>query len=236
MVCDKPFSFLPGQYIDVLLEGEKNRSYSISSLPNDDSVIELHIRHVEGGFFSEYAFNKLEVDTLLQIEGPKGNFFWRSEHSNPILMIAGGTGFAPIRGMVEEILSNDPHRTIHLYWGGSKPQDFYHEQEVDQWLDVASNMRYTPVLFTSMDDWSGRIGSAVEAVVTDYPDLSAFDVYIAGPPVMVRQGISVFPAFGLPKEQLYTDAFEYARKTKRKAGMLTKLSNLFFRRKESAIV
>jgi CDP-4-dehydro-6-deoxyglucose reductase, E3 len=202
--------FQPGQYLDILLEGGRRRSFSIASPPHDSELLELHVRRVPGGGFTERLFMALHAGALLRIEGPVGQFTYR-EGSGPVLMIAGGTGFAPLKSMLRHILESGadakPTREIHLYWGARQASDVYEEALVHDWTRHHPHLHFTPVLSES---GPGRRGWVHEAVLADHPDLSAFEVYAAGPPAMIEAIRSTFPRQGLGPERLYFDSFDYA--------------------------
>jgi len=203
--------FQPGQYLDILLEGGRRRSFSIASPPHDSELLELHVRRVPGGGFTERLFGALHAGALLRIEGPVGQFTYR-QGSGPVLMIAGGTGFAPLKSMLRHILESaasvsQPTREIHLYWGARQPADVYEEALVLEWTRRYPQLHFTTVLSES---GAGRGGWVHEAVLADHPDVSAFDVYAAGPPAMIEAIRSTFPRQGLNPERLYFDSFDYA--------------------------
>jgi CDP-4-dehydro-6-deoxyglucose reductase, E3 len=214
--------FQPGQYLDVLLEGGRRRSFSIANPPHDSELIELHVRRVPGGGFTDRLFSPgggagvLETGALLRIEGPVGQFTYRSG-STPLLMIAGGTGFAPLKSMLRHVLENgvsDSHaRDIHLYWGARQPQDIYEEALLLDWVRRHPRFHFTAVLSESNDRGAGRqrrLGWVHEAVLADHPDVSSFEVYAAGPPAMIEAIRTSFPRHGLPVDRLYFDSFDYA--------------------------
>ena len=203
--------FLPGQYIDFILPEGKRRSFSLANPPHQDQTLELHVRYYDGGIFSEYAFNELKNNTLMKIEGPLGQFTLHNSE-RPIIMIAGGTGFAPIKSIIEHALKiNDP-RTIHFYWGARLKNDLYIDNLVIEWVKKFPHITYTPVLSKSEKkfDWSGKTGYVHEAVLEDYHDLSDHDVYACGPPPMINAIMETFPENHLKKENLFSDSFEFA--------------------------
>jgi CDP-4-dehydro-6-deoxyglucose reductase, E3 len=202
--------FQPGQYLDILLDGGRRRSFSIASPPHDSELLELHVRRVPGGGFTEKLFGALHAGALLRIEGPVGQFTYR-QGSGPVLMIAGGTGFAPLKSMLRHVLegaaSGKPTQEIHLYWGARQPSDVYEEALVNDWTQRYPQLHFATVLSES---GPGRRGWVHEAVLADHPDLSAFDVYAAGPPAMIEAIRSNFPRQGLNPDRLYFDSFDYA--------------------------
>ncbi|MGB1309674.1 MAG: CDP-6-deoxy-delta-3,4-glucoseen reductase [Leucothrix sp.] len=204
--------FRAGQYIDFLLRHRKRRAFSIANAPNQDGILELHIRLVPGGEFTERVFNQFQIKSLVRIEAPLGDFYIREASNRPLLMIAGGTGFAPIKAMIEQLRLEQDTRPIHLYWGARTLNDLYHQSLAQSWI-TSGQFYFTPVLSqpTATDRWQGRQGYVHEAVAADYPNLTGFDVYIAGPPQMIVAAQAQFLKQGLPREQLFCDAFEYAQ-------------------------
>ena len=203
--------FLPGQYIDILLEDGRHRSFSIANAPHNDDFLELHVRLVEGGQFTSRVFNSMQPKDLLRIEGPHGSFFYREDARDEILMIAGGTGFAPIKGIIEHILSEQDTRPIYLYWGVRTEGDLYMRDLAEQWAAEHDNIHFVPVLSEPDENWKGRTGYVHDAVLSDFDDLSTFDIYACGPPAMIKAAESSFQDKGMKKEQFYYDSFDFAR-------------------------
>jgi CDP-4-dehydro-6-deoxyglucose reductase len=212
--------FHAGQYLDVLLEGGRRRSFSIASPPHDSELIELHVRRVSGGGFSERLFGGapagpdaavMAVGSLLRIEGPIGQFSYR-DGTGPILMIAGGTGFAPLKSMLRHILETGIRRNISLYWGARHAADVYEEARVLEWLRRFPQLKFSAVLSeaTAVEAAHTRGGWVHEAVLADHPDLAGFEVYAAGPPAMIEAIRASLPRHALPPERLYFDSFDYA--------------------------
>ncbi len=204
--------FLAGQYIEFLLKDGKRRAFSIANAPHDDNFIELHIRHVPDGHFGDFVFNGLKEKTLMRFEGPLGSYFLREDNDRPIILMGGGTGFAPLKGMLEHAFHINLNRAIHLFCGVRTKQDLYMDEMVQQWLEQQPNLKYTAVLSEpeATDDWQGETGFVHESVVKHYPDLSTYDVYLSGPPPMVKAGMDLFYEKGLPESQIYSDSFEYS--------------------------
>lgn len=204
--------FLAGQYIEFLLKDGKRRAFSIANAPHDDAFIELHIRHVPDGQFGDYVFDGMKVKELMRLEGPLGSYYLREDSPRPIILVGGGTGFAPLKGMLEHAFHVGIQRPIHLFCGVRARRDLYMHEMVTAWLKQHANLKYTPVLSEPMvgDDWQGKTGFVHEAIVEQYPDLSGFDVYLSGPPPMVKAGMDAFYAHGLPESQIYSDSFEYS--------------------------
>ncbi len=200
--------FLAGQYIDILMRGGIRRSLSMANPPHDDGVLELHLRNY-GGPFSNYVFNKLKGKEILRFEGPLGTFFMREESAKPIILLASGTGFAPIKAIVEHALHKGSSRQMTLYWGGRRRADLYLSALAEQWARE-HGIQYVPVLSEAPpeDEWNGRTGFVHRAVMADFPDLTGYQVYACGVPVMVEAAHRDFTKeCGLPADELYSDAF-----------------------------
>ena len=212
MPATERLQFLAGQYIDVLIREHEPRSFSIANAPHDDEYIELHIRYVEGGLFTDQVFHHMKEKTLLRIRGPLGTFFLREDSDRPIVLIGGGTGFAPLKGILEHAFEIGVERPIHLFWGVRARRDLYLDDLPQQFARKHSNFSYTPVLSEPLpeDDWNGESGFVSDAVVRAIPDLSGHDVYMSGPPVMVEAGHALFMQHGLDESRFFSDAFEYA--------------------------
>jgi CDP-4-dehydro-6-deoxyglucose reductase len=208
----EPMPFEAGQYLDVLLDGGHRRSFSIASDPSDPYFLQLHIRRVAGGGFSEQVFGELREGALLTIEGPFGAFRLRPAQGRTRLFVAGGTGLAPILSMLSHVIAKGLETPVHLFWGVRGRADLYHHSELERWQDEQSRFRYTPVLSEPGPDdhWEGAAGFVHEAVIAAYPDLSLADVYMAGPPPMIEAGQRLLPANGLTPKQLFFDSFEYS--------------------------
>jgi CDP-4-dehydro-6-deoxyglucose reductase len=204
--------FLAGQYIDFILRDGRRRAFSLANAPHDDVLLELHIRYVEGGQFTDYVFKQLKEKAILRFEGPLGSFCLREESQRPILFVGGGTGFAPLKGMIEHAFARGIRRAMHLYWGVRSRRDLYLAELPLSWERDHAKFRYTPVLSEPRPDdhWDGRVGWVHEALLADYPDLTAHEVYMSGPPAMIQVAREAFLAHGLAQENLFFDSFEYA--------------------------
>ena len=212
LAAGRRLEFLAGQYIDILLKDNKRRSFSLANAPQHDEFLELHIRHVPNGFFTTQVFTSLKERDLLRFQGPLGTFFLRAESDRPIILVAGGTGFAPVKSIIEDALARGDSRPMHLYWGVRARGDLYRHALAESWQASHPGFRYTPVLSepAAEDQWSGRRGWVHEAVVADHPDLSGAEVYASGPPAMIHALQKAVREHGLPDDQLYYDSFEYA--------------------------
>ncbi|MBV8649271.1 CDP-6-deoxy-delta-3,4-glucoseen reductase [Paludibacterium sp.] len=207
--------FLAGQYIDILMKDGNKRSFSIANAPHDDAFIELHIRHQPGGSFSEYVFNQMKEREIMRFKGPMGSFFMREDSDKPILLLASGTGFAPIKGIVEHALFAGSKRPMVLYWGARTQPDLYLSALAERWQAEHPDLfRYVPVLSEvgGSDGWQGRTGFVHQAVLDDFADLSGYQVYACGAPVMVEAAHRSFTAErGLPENEFFSDAFFLAK-------------------------
>lgn len=201
--------FLAGQYIEFLLADGKRRAFSLACAPHADDLLELHVRYVPGGNFTEHVFNTMKEKDILRIEGPLGSFFLREESDKPILLVAGGTGFAPIKGLVEHALHIGIRRPMQLYWGARDRAGLYMSALAERWA-AENGIAYTPVLSEPDPDWRGRSGLVHEAVLADHPDLSGFQAYVCGAPAMCEAALKDFVARGLPQEEFFADVFSYA--------------------------
>lgn len=206
------FQFLAGQYIDFILKDEKRRSFSIANAPHEDTHIELHVRHIKGGRFTSEVFDNMQVNDIVRIEGPLGSFFLREDSERPVIFMAGGTGYAPIKGIIEHTLAKNIKRDLHLYWGARTLEDLYMHEQAQQWADTYSHIHYTPVLSEprTSDHWDGRTGFVHEAVLQDISNFSDYEVYASGPPAMVYAGRDAFLPHGLNVDLYYSDAFEFS--------------------------
>lgn len=212
--------FLAGQYVDILLKDGARRSFSLANPPHDDKFLELHIRHVPGGEFTTKVFQEMREKALVRLQGPLGSFYLREDSNRPIILAGGGTGFAPLKAMLEHAFHAGIERPIHLYWGARSSQDLYLPELPAALALEHGNLAYTPVLSEPPADWEGRQGWVHEAIVEDYPDLSGYDVYMAGPPPMIAAAKDAFIAAGLPYERLYYDSFDFAPEVQAKLDAL----------------
>jgi len=203
--------FLPGQYLDILLPDNRRRSFSIANPPHDDALLELHVRKLPGGLFSKEVFEGLRVGTLLRIQGPLGTFFLREDSARPMVMMAGGTGYAPIQSILRHLFENGRRRRITFYWGVRARRDLYADAKLQAWAASQADFSYVPVLSEPRpeDRWSGRTGFVHDAVLQDFPDLSTHDIYLSGPPPMVQAARKAFPGHGAVPLHMYSDSFDF---------------------------
>ncbi|MCA6112945.1 2Fe-2S iron-sulfur cluster-binding protein [Bradyrhizobium cenepequi] len=199
--------FKAGQYLQVLMEDGDRRNFSLANPTRDNDAAELHIRHVAGGKFTQEFLPKLAVGDPLRIEVPFGDFFLR-ESERPVVLLASGTGFAPIKSIVETAIHRRSTRPIHLYWGARRREDIYLEQLPTKWAANLSWFEFTPVLSEPTAAWTGRTGLVHDAVLEDHQALAGLDVYACGNPMMVSAAQRDFTeTHGLPEAQFFADAF-----------------------------
>jgi CDP-4-dehydro-6-deoxyglucose reductase len=203
--------FLPGQYIDVLMPDNHRRSFSLANPPHDDKLLELHVRNVPGGKFSQEVFTHLHEGALLRIQGPLGTFFLREDSTRPIVMVAGGTGYAPIQAMLRHLFEQGRSRDISFYWGVRAARDLYADALLQRWAEDHGAFKYVPVLSEPMaeDHWHGRTGFVHDAVLKDFADLSGHDIYLSGPPPMVQAARAAFPGQGAEALHMFSDSFDF---------------------------
>jgi len=204
--------FLAGQYIEFLLKDGSRRAFSLANAPQDDELLEIHVRLVPGGRFTEHVFNTMKEREIVRIEGPHGCFQLQELSQKPMIFLAGGTGFAPVKSIVEHSIHHRIQRPLAIYWGARDRSGLYLPELPQQWSAQHAHIRYVPVLSEPQagDDWNGRRGLVHEAVLADYADLSAYQVYACGAPAMIDAARRDFCARGLPAEEFFADAFTFA--------------------------
>ncbi|MDR2128354.1 MAG: CDP-6-deoxy-delta-3,4-glucoseen reductase [Burkholderiaceae bacterium] len=211
-----------GQYVEFVLRDGSRRCYSMASAPHTLTeggaaaapMVELHIRHMPGGKFTDHVFGAMKEKDILRIEGPFGGFYLREDSQKPILLLASGTGFAPAKAMLEHLQHTRSTRAVALYWGARRPQDLY----LDAWVkakqaEMPATLRYVPVVSDALpqDHWTGRTGFVHLAALQDQPDLSGHEVYACGAPAMVQAAQRDFVAqAALPEDAFFADAFTSA--------------------------
>ncbi|MCB1986670.1 MAG: CDP-6-deoxy-delta-3,4-glucoseen reductase [Burkholderiales bacterium] len=216
--ANQRLQFLAGQYIDILLKDGKRRSFSLANAPHDDEVLQLHARNYPGGVFAEHVFTRMKVKDVLRFEGPLGSFFLRDTSEDvPIIFLASGTGFAPIKSILEHVFyqeasKTDKHgkRNMTLYWGVRTKADLYLVNLAEQWQQQHDNFTFVPVLSDALpeDNWSGREGFVHEAVLQDFTTLENHQVYACGSPVMVKAAYQDFTTMRkLPRDGFFSDVF-----------------------------
>ena len=207
------FKYRAGQYLEFILRDGSRRSYSMANAPEQlgsPPAIELHLRHMPGGKFTDQVFATMKEKDILRVEGPFGSFFLREDSAKPIVLLASGTGLAPIKAIVEHLRAAAISRPATLYWGCRSQADLYQHDWALAAAAAMPNLRYLPVLSEARpeDAWQGRTGFVHQAVMADLPDLSGHEVYACGAPVMVEAAERDFVArCGLPAEAFYADSF-----------------------------
>ncbi|MGI9219221.1 MAG: CDP-6-deoxy-delta-3,4-glucoseen reductase [Hydrogenophaga sp.] len=210
------FQYHAGQYVEFLLRDGDRRSYSMANAPHTQAAgpqMELHIRHMPGGKFTDQVFGTMKEKDILRIEGPYGSFYLREDSNKPIVLLASGTGFAPIKAILEHMAHKGITRPATLYWGGRRPADLYQAAWIEAQLGVMANLRYVPVVSDALpeDGWTGRTGFVHSAVLQDLPDLSGHEVYACGAPIVVESARREYVAAGLPEEAFFADSFTSAK-------------------------
>lgn len=206
-----------GQYIEFIFADGVRRSYSMANGPESigtPPAIELHIRHMPGGRFTDHVFGAMKEKEILRVEGPFGSFFLRDDSDKPIVLVASGTGFAPIKSILEHMQAKAVTRPVVLYWGCRSRADLYLHDWARQAAADMPHLHYVPVLSEprAEEGWQGRTGLVHHAVMADLPDLSGHQVYACGAPVMVASAQQDFVArCGLPADEFYADAFTSER-------------------------
>ncbi len=210
-------AFHAGQYIEIIMKDGKRRSFSMANAPHDDALIELHIRHTPGGMFTDRLFGvttPIKVREILRFEGPHGSFFLRDDSDKPIIFLASGTGFAPIKAIIEHMIYSGNRRKATLYWGGRRPKDLYLDHLAASWAaKYPDQFSYVPVVSDALDedDWRGRRGFVHHAVMEDFPDLSKHQVYACGAPIVVDSARADFVSkCGLDENNFFADSFTLA--------------------------
>lgn len=215
--ANERLQYLAGQYVELILKDGARRSYSMAGAPHAADQVELHVRHMPGGKFTDPLFGAVQPlvkeRDILRFEGPMGTFFLREDSVKPIVLVASGTGFAPIKAIIEHASHKGITRPMTLYWGGRRPQDLYRHALCERWAAEMPHFSYIPVVSDPLpeDAWNGRGGFVHRAVMEDFPDLSAFQVYACGAPIVVDSAKADFTTrCGLPEDEFYADAFTTA--------------------------
>lgn len=208
--ANDPFVYHAGQYVEFILRDGSRRSYSMANDRHNGPAIDLHIRHMPGGKFTDHVFGAMKEKEIQRIEGPFGSFYLREDSDKPMVLLASGTGFAPIKALIEHMQLQGITRPAILYWGGRRPEDLYMDAWVQQKLAEMPNLKYVPVISNAMaqDAWTGRTGFVHKAVLEDLPDLSGYQVYACGAPIVIDSArLDYSDLAGLPEEEFYADSF-----------------------------
>ncbi|MES2281107.1 MAG: CDP-6-deoxy-delta-3,4-glucoseen reductase [Pseudomonadota bacterium] len=206
------FKYHAGQYVEFLLRDGDRRAYSMGTAPHtqlENPGVELHIRHMPGGKFTDHVFSAMKEKEILRIEGPFGSFYLREDSDKPMVLLASGTGFAPIKAIIEHMQFKGITRPAVLYWGGRRPADLYMNDWVNTKVAEMPNFTYVPVISDALpeDAWTGRTGFVHSAVLQDIPDMSGHQVYACGAPIVIDSAQAAYIKAGLPEEEFYADSF-----------------------------
>jgi len=202
-----------GQYVEFLLRDGSRRAYSIANAPHTLAagapMVELHIRHMPGGKFTDHVFGAMKEKEIQRIEAPFGSFYLREDSDKPMVLLASGTGFAPIKALLEHMQHKNIQRPAKFYWGGRRPSDIYMNDWVTAQLALMPKLQFIPVVSDALpeDNWSGRTGFVHAAVLQDLPDLSGHQVYACGAPVVIESAQRDYAAHGLSTEEFFADSF-----------------------------
>lgn len=200
--------FQPGQYMNVQLGDGRHRSFSMASKPNGNSV-DFHVRRIPGGYFTGERLHTLCGGSSLEVELPLGNFRFHAEDYRPLVMVATGTGLAPIKSMLEALMGDEDCPPVSLYWGMRTQADLYLHDEIQRWAEHLYDFQYVPVLSRADSGWTGRRGYVQDAVLADLPDLSEHAIYLCGSPTMIADAKTAFAASGASLDHLYADSFVF---------------------------
>ncbi|MDI5935891.1 2Fe-2S iron-sulfur cluster-binding protein [Halomonas kalidii] len=201
-------AFHPGQYLNVMLDDGSPRSFSMASPPQGETF-DFHIRRVPGGYFTGHLETHYQPGDILDVELPLGTFRHAVDSPRDLLMVAGGTGLAPIKSIIESLLDRPDAPNIILYWGVRHAEDLYLDERLHHWARTLPNFRYVPVLSEADDQWGGRRGFVHEAVCQDHADLSSFDAYLCGPPPMIAAAKNGLAQRGMSVERIFSDSFNF---------------------------
>lgn len=198
--------FKAGQYLQVHLDDAEPRSFSMSNAPKSADSVQLQVRVMPGSLFGEKVLPSLQVGDLLSLELPFGDFYLR-EGTAPVIMVAGGTGFAPMQSILEDVLAKQKNRSFTLYWGARDAEGLYAMEQVSKWQAKYPHFEFIGVISHGDAPEGMRTGYVHEAVVQDHADLSAHQVYVCGAPVLVKAAKEAFTTLGLPGQHFYADSF-----------------------------
>ncbi|HXX84908.1 MAG TPA: CDP-6-deoxy-delta-3,4-glucoseen reductase [Casimicrobiaceae bacterium] len=212
LLGEEELRYYAGQYINILLPDGEKRSFSFATAPHERGPLELQIRHIPGGKFTTHVFTTMKVGDIVDFEGPLGSFFLREDSAKPMIFVAGATGFAPVKSMLEHAFHIGMKRKMILYWGVRSLKDLYLPDLPRQWATEHPNFSFVPVLSEPKpeDRWTGRTGLVHGAIIEDYPDLSAYQLYACGSAGMVEAAHPAFAEHGLSQDDCFSDAFKLA--------------------------
>ena len=212
---ERSIEFEAGQYINILLDDGDRRSYSFTTGPRKTDLVQLHVRRMPGGKFTTHVFEHMKPGDRLRFEGPLGSFVLREPSDRPLIFVAGATGFAPVKSLLEYAFEIGIRRPLYFYWGVRKRRDLYMAELPQRWQREHANFRFEAVLSDPgpEDEWEGRTGLVHEAILADFPDLSEFQIYACGSLKMVEAAKPAFIAQGLADGACFSDAFVPAAST-----------------------
>ncbi len=206
---DARLQYLAGQYVEFLMDDGGRRAFSIANAPHDDEMLEFHVRHVPGGKFTDSLFNEMEPGSLIRMEGPHGSFFVREDSERPMIMLATGTGFGPIKGIIEHMIAEESERPIYLYWGAENQDGLYMGELAQKWADEHAHIHFRPV-FSGIAASGERKGYVQDAVVADFDSLADYEVYACGNPNMVKAAQEKLLTGGVSDDHFFSDSFDFA--------------------------
>lgn len=201
--------YLPGQYLNILLDDGRSRSFSMSGATAQQGQVQLHVREIEGGRFTQSELPALPVGQRLQVQLPMGTFYYHERDWRPMIFMATGTGIAPIRAILESLLDDEDCPPVHVYWGMRRVEDLYLAQEFEQWASRLCDFNFTPVLSAPDSSWTGKTGYIQDAVCADYDDLSEHAFYLCGAPLMIQDARKKLLAQQADSRYIYADAFTF---------------------------
>lgn len=206
------FDYVAGQHMNVHLDDGSHRSFSMASAPGANRF-DFHVRRIPGGRFTQDQLGRLAPGAVLDVELPLGNFRLHAEDYQPIVMVATGTGLAPLKGMLETLFDDDDCPPVWLYWGARSQADLYLDAQIRTWAQRLYEFRYVPVLSRAGADWTGRRGHVQQAVLQDIPDLAGHSIYLCGSPAMIGDARESFLAHGADLRHIYSDGFSFQHST-----------------------
>ncbi|MDG9970134.1 2Fe-2S iron-sulfur cluster-binding protein [Achromobacter mucicolens] len=208
LALPEALDYVPGQYMNVVLPDGETRSFSMASAPAGN-LVDFHVRRIPGGRYTDQWLGQAVAGASVEIEAPLGVFSYHEEDWRPLIMMATGTGIAPIKAILESLLDNEDCPPVTLYWGMRTEADLYLRDEIQNWTSRLYEFNFVPVLSRAGADWQGRRGYVQEAVLADHADLSEHAFYLCGAPEMIRQAKSLLAERGASLDHLYADSFTF---------------------------
>lgn len=203
-----PVDFLPGQYLLVVMAEDDKRPFSIANTMNDEGLLELHIGATPDNTYAMQVLKRMQDQGQIEVQLPAGKAHLREDSHHPVILMAGGTGFAYTRSILQQMLADGLRQPVFLYWGVRFEEHLYADREMKAWAAEHKDLTYIPVL-QNCEYWQGRTGLVHEAVMEDFPSLSGYDVYIAGRFEMAGVAREAFKEKGIEPDQLFGDAYEF---------------------------